>query len=113
MGDQDRLSSPLGRRAFVGLVGSCAAVFSLSGFLRLSGRNDRFIRPPGAVPEEVFLSLCIRCDKCRAVCPYGLITPVSLTESIISAGTPALRGYCPRCRLCIPACPVGALRNSL
>lgn len=112
MGDQDMPSSLLGRRAFVGLVGSCATVFALGGLLRFSGRNDRFIRPPGALPEEEFLSVCIRCDKCRAVCPHGLISPVPLTESVISAGTPVLQGYCPRCRLCIYACPTGALKNN-
>ncbi len=36
---------------------------------------------PGAVPEDEFLSLCIRYDKCRKVCPYGLVSPVLISEN--------------------------------
>jgi ferredoxin-type protein NapG len=109
MGDRDRLDALLTRRAFVGLVGKGAMAVALGGFMRFLGRKDSFIRPPGALPEEEFLSLCIRCDRCRKACP-GWITPVLLRESVISAGTPRLRYYCPRCMRCIPACPTGALR---
>jgi ferredoxin-type protein NapG len=111
MGDQDRLDSLLTRRAFVGLVGKGAMVVVLGGFFRFLGRKDKFIRPPGALPEEEFLSICIRCGACREVCPSGVITPVLLTESVISVGTPRLIwGSCPRCMRCIPVCPTGALR---
>jgi ferredoxin-type protein NapG len=113
MGDQDRLNSLLTRRAFVGLVGKGAMAVALGGLTRFLERKDNFIRPPGALPEEEFLSLCIRCDKCREVCPGGLITPVLLTESVISVGTPRLRwGYCnvEFCRRCSWVCPTGALR---
>ena len=123
MVERDRQDSHLGRRAFVGLVGKGVIVVAFGGFIRFIGPKDRLIappggvprdriiRPPGALPEEQFLSFCIRCDKCRDVCPYGLVTPVLLTESVISAGTPRLKGYgCPNCRRCIPVCPTGALR---
>jgi ferredoxin-type protein NapG len=109
-GDRDRLNSLLTRRAFVGLVGKGALVVALGGFIRFLGRKDNFIRPPGALPEEEFLSLCTRCLKCQEVCPWGDITPVLLTESVISVGTPRLRRNCPRCGRCIWACPTGALR---
>jgi ferredoxin-type protein NapG len=110
MGDRHRPDSLVARRAFIGLVGKGAMVVALGGLLRFLGRNDSFIRPPGALPEEEFLSLCLRCDKCREACPWGLITPVSLAESVISAGTPRLRWNCPHCMRCGPACPTGALR---
>ena len=111
MADGERLSSRLSRRAFVGLVASGTFPVALAGLFHFTERRNGFIRPPGALAETEFLAVCIRCDKCRAVCPYDLIVPVPLTESVTNAGTPELVGYCPRCRLCIYACPVGALRN--
>ncbi len=30
---------------------------------------ERYFRPPGAVDEVSFLSLCTRCDLCAEVCP--------------------------------------------
>jgi len=115
MGDRENetktgFNSPLPRRAFLGLVGKGAIVVALGGFIRFLGRKDSFIRPPGALPEEEFLSLCTRCPKCQEVCPRGVITPVLLTESVISVGTPRLQGYCNGCMLCNWVCPTGALR---
>jgi ferredoxin-type protein NapG len=109
MGDRDRVNSLLPRRAFVELVGKGALVVALGGLMRFLDPKREFIRPPGALPEEEFLSLCIGCDRCREVCPYGLISPVPITESVIRAGTPRLRGYCPLCWRCVSAYPTDAL----
>jgi ferredoxin-type protein NapG len=113
MGDRDRLDSLLTRRAFLGLAGKGAIVVALGGFIRSLGRKDSFIRPPGALPEEEFLSVCKRCLKCQRACRRGHIIPVLLTESVISVGTPRLRGPCdePFCMLCNWVCPTGALRG--
>jgi ferredoxin-type protein NapG len=111
MGDRDKLDSLLTRRAFVGLMGKGVTVIALGGAIRFLGREDYFLRPPRARPEVEFLSLCLRCDKCREACPQGLITPVLLTESVISAGTPRLRWWnCPSCMRCVRVCPTGALQ---
>lgn len=120
MGDRENetktgFNSPLTRRALLGLVGKAAIVVGLVGlgFIRFLGRNDRFIRPPGALPEEGFLSLCIKCQKCQEVCPTGTITPVLVTEDVASVGTPKLDfrlGYCNLCMRCIEVCPTGALQ---
>ncbi len=110
-GSRGRLDLLLTRRTFLGFVGNGAVAVALGGFLRFLGRDDKFLRPPGALPEEQFLSLCTRCLKCVEVCPWwGYITPVLLSESVISAGTPKLRYSCPHCLRCVSACPTGALR---
>ncbi len=63
---------------------------------------------PGAVPEDEFLSLCIRCDKAERCALTGLFLPYSLVKT--RAGTPRIQGYwVPNCRRCIPVCPTGAL----
>jgi ferredoxin-type protein NapG len=112
MDDRDRCHSLLTRRAFVGLVGNGIGVVALGGLIRFLEPNDfKFSRPPGAMVEEEFLSLCIRCDKCRKACPWDLISPVPLAKGIVNAGTPIVIGECRHCWLCIPVCPTRALRQ--
>lgn len=107
------LDSTLTRRALLGLGGRALSLVGLGGFIWLLGRNDNFLRPPGTLPEEEFLSLCIKCQKCQEVCPTGAITSVLLTESAAGAGTPRLSfrlGYCNLSMRCIEVCPTGALQ---
>jgi ferredoxin-type protein NapG len=109
-GKEAKPDSHVTRRAFVGLAAKAAAVVAIGGAIRYTQPQQRIRRPPGALPEDEFLSVCIRCDVCYWTCPYAYITPVLITESIIAAGTPRLKAqWCPNCRRCIPACPVGAL----
>ncbi len=113
MRDQDRMSSLLTRRAFMGWAGKGVGVFVLAGVIRLWGSADPVARPPGAVPEEQFLALCVKCQRCAESCPYGAIRPVRITESLRNAGTPVMQGLCWRghCQLnCISACRTGALQ---
>jgi ferredoxin len=108
MGDLDRLGSPLTRRAFVGLAAKAAIVLPIGGLIRFFEPKQKFLRPPGAVPEAEFLALCTRCGKCQEVCPK-IIALVPITESIVSAGTPRLYLNCSRCMRCNYFCPTGAL----
>ena len=38
-------------------------------------RNERLLRPPGALDETDFLSRCIRCGECMKVCPNNSLHP--------------------------------------
>ncbi|MCP5004124.1 MAG: 4Fe-4S dicluster domain-containing protein [Planctomycetes bacterium] len=76
-------------------------------------RAGSFIRPPGAVNEKEFLSLCTKCDECIRVCPHKSIRRVN-DASDISDGTPVIRPEETPCYLCegfpcISACREGAL----
>jgi len=71
------------------------------------------LRPPGAVKEDDFLSMCIKCGQCLQVCPYDSIILEDI-EGLGGVGTayidPQRRG-CYLCAAfpCILACPTGAL----
>lgn len=110
MGEEDRPGSSLTRRGFLEFVGKGAFVVGLGGFLEYREPDRYYPRPPGARKEEEFLSLCLRCDLCREACPWDVIRPVTIKESLINAGTPILSGSCRYCDLCVRACPTGALR---
>ncbi len=72
----------------------------------------RYVRPPGAGPEERFLADCIRCRACANVCQAGCIRFFTLLESPRLAGTPYLNTRLRSCNLCMNCthiCPTGAL----
>ena len=75
------------------------------------------LRPPGALPEDEFLSACVRCGLCVRDCPYDTLKLADLAESP-AAGTPFFEARDVPCEMCdeIPcaaACPTGALSQSL
>lgn len=76
-------------------------------------RNDRLIRPPGALDERSFLERCIRCGACMRVCPNNALQPAILEGGLEGLWTPVLVpriGYCePSCTLCSQVCPTGAI----
>jgi MauM/NapG family ferredoxin protein len=74
---------------------------------------ERYFRPPGAVDEISFLSLCTRCDLCAEVCPAHAILKAPPAAGL-AAGTPMIepqRAACTVCAdmPCAAACPTGAL----
>ena len=71
------------------------------------------LRPPGAVPEEIFPAKCIRCGRCVEVCPYRSIRMLDI-RSGIHAGTPLIEAEkvpCYLCMKCVDVCPTGSLRR--
>lgn len=76
--------------------------------------RSALIRPPGAVDEEAFLSLCTKCDDCIKACPHGSIKKAGGAWGQRIKGTPVIipaKGPCRLCEdfPCIKACAAKAL----
>jgi polyferredoxin len=102
------------RKMITGLVTGIAAVPLLRANTALGkSRNERLIRPPGALEETDFLSRCIRCGECMKVCPNNSLQPALTEAGLEGVWTPVLTpriGYCePSCVLCSEVCPTGAI----
>ncbi len=74
---------------------------------------ERYLRPPGALPEVGFLAACTRCGDCLDVCPPKALVAVG-PKGGLAAGTPHLEVYrepCVACpdMPCAQACPTEAL----
>lgn len=99
------------------LLKGLGAIGVFSSLVALFGRSDAEaapkLRPPGALPEQEFLSACIRCNKCAQVCPNDCIKFGSLSEGLAQVGTPYLlprEQACVLCMKCTQVCPTGALQ---
>lgn len=74
----------------------------------------RFLRPPGALVEDDFLSQCIRCGRCGEVCPNRCILFFGLDNGLKSFDTPYIvprEQACILCMKCGDACPTGAIQD--
>ncbi|HVU47775.1 MAG TPA: 4Fe-4S dicluster domain-containing protein [Terracidiphilus sp.] len=102
------------RRALTGLAAGLAAVPLIHADTAMGkSRNERLLRPPGALDESDFLSRCIRCGECMKVCPNNALQPTLAQAGLEGLWTPMLVpriGYCePSCVLCSEVCPTGAI----
>jgi len=112
------LSPDLTRREFLTAAASGAAAIPL---LRIGGNpgpnwNARLVRPPGSLPEQQFLSRCIKCGQCMRICPTNVIHPAGLTAGLEGLWTPVLNfrigtsGCQHNCIACGNLCPTAAIR---
>ena len=109
---------PVDRRGF--MVGTAASLFTVFGMRTVfgAGLDDPTrpapIRPPGSVPEEQFLEMCIRCGECFKVCPSKVLQPVGFKQGLEGLWTPELNtsfaGCETSCNNCGQVCPTGAIR---
>ena len=76
--------------------------------------GDPPIRPPGSVPEDRFLQLCVRCGQCIKVCPNNVLQLAGFEHGCNSLWTPKVvadwSGCEPSCNNCGQVCPTGAVR---
>lgn len=104
----------ISRRSLI--EGACGiAALAAIGGVSIMGSPEGVLRPPGAQDEGTLLARCIRCDRCRSVCPHGAIDVATLEDGIVHARTPKMnfnRGYCDFCEgeyRCAEACPTEAI----
>lgn len=117
----------LGRRGFMSLAAGTAAAIaggvSLTAATKLFGarlddENAKLpIRPPGSVPEQEFLQMCIRCGECFKACPFNVLQPLGFEQGLEGLWTPHVvadhAGCAPSCNNCGQVCPTGAIRELL
>lgn len=102
----------LTRRTFVGFLGAAAAASALGGGALAFAGDGSLLRPPGGQDEARFISLCVKCDRCRSVCHTGAISLATVEDGFLNARTPTVdfhRGICDFCGDCARVCAVGAL----
>lgn len=110
----------LGRRGFISwLAGGTAAVaggVGLSALAKGWGHEGKPlpVRPPGSVPEQEFLQMCIRCGECFKACPNHVLQPMGFDQGLEGLWTPEVVADWAGCEssrnACGQVCPTGAIR---
>lgn len=114
--------TPIGRRGFMALwSGLAGAVFggaALTTVNKLWGADlankQPPVRPPGSVPEQEFLQMCIRCGECFKACPNNVLQAQGFAQGLEGLWTPIVNadwaGCESSCNACGQVCPTGAIR---
>jgi len=107
---------PFSRRAFIGVAAGTGVALGVSNLVSTVTAESlpRPIRPPGSVPEPLFLDLCIRCGQCFKVCPGPVLDAAGLEHGFESLWTPIASldhaGCHQDCNFCTQVCPTGAIQ---
>jgi len=113
----------LGRRGFLSLAAGTATAtvggIGVAGVIKAWGADldnpdaFRLVRPPGSVPEQEFLQLCIRCGECFKACPNNVLQPQFFQQGFEGLWAPMVNadwaGCESSCNACGQVCPTGAI----
>ncbi len=113
--DEIRKGVLVSRRDVITGIGTVAVGAGLPVVVcKAAGNVTAVVRPPGTVPEEEFLQLCVRCGQCIKVCPNNVLQSVGLEHGFDLIWTPKVMpdwsGCEPSCNNCGQVCPTGAIR---
>ena len=106
------MAPSLSRRSLVAGGALAAASFAVGGAATALDGGAIPLRPPGARKEDRFRALCLKCDRCRSVCPQGCIRTGLLEDGLLNWRTPVMdfhRGLCDFCGRCEDVCPTEAI----
>ena len=102
------------RRVFIAVAAGlgCSLLAQKIGQAR---SGDAPLRPPGAIREDEFTGLCLRCGNCVRTCPSKIIHPDTGQSGVLGFLSPVVRyksDYCKEdCNACTTVCPSGALQS--
>ena len=98
-------------------AGSLVAFGGLGVAAASEGEGAQLVRPPGGQNFDRLLGLCLRCDRCRGVCPQNCIDVAHIEDGLLQARMPKMNfalGWCDFCEgdpRCMRVCPSGALSD--
>jgi ferredoxin len=104
------------RRRFLGTAAAtgAGAVLASGTTTSVAGYSEAPLRPPGSVPETLFLELCIRCGECFKVCPGPVLDAAGTQFGWENLWTPIAKpdhaGCHQDCNFCTQVCPTGAIQ---
>jgi ferredoxin len=102
------------RRMFIAVAAGLGCSL-LSNKIGQARSGDAPLRPPGAIREDKFTSLCLRCGNCIRACPSKIIHPDRGQSGVFGFLSPVIRykmEYCKQdCNACTAVCPSGALQQ--
>ena len=102
-----------GRRSFL-LIIAGAGIGLLSRWVSRARGENSPLRPPGAVAEQSFTGLCLRCSNCVRACPSRIIHQDTGHAGVMGLLAPVIlyeQKYCvENCNSCTQVCPSGALQ---